>query len=248
MRVLVAPDSFKGSATAAEIAESIRRGWLDVRPKDTVVLLPLADNGEGTLDAVEAASPGTMRQVVPVDGPGSVDAAPWLLHEDGTAIVELAAACGLPMWPSSDPLGAHTLALGQVLRAAAEDPRVGRIVVAVGGSASTDGGTGALVALGAAFRGIDSSVLALGELRWVNSRTSSLTNSLRLLVVVSRFSSRSTHRCSAPSVPQGSSVPKRMRLPLTSTFSRGRWPDSQTSSAATRIARGQEPPAARHTD
>lgn len=142
---------------AAVAAEELRRGWLEERPGDEVVALPLADGGEGTLEAIEAAAPTARREEVTVDGPAGALSVPWLLLEDGTAVVELAVACGLPLWPEPDPFGAHTGALGQVLRAAAEDSRVRRIDVAVGGSASTDGGTGALAALGADF------VLAEGD-------------------------------------------------------------------------------------
>lgn len=167
MRVVIAPDSFKGSAAARDVATAVALGWLDARPHDEVVLLPLADGGEGTLDAVVAATPGAVVERVPVDGPAGRAQAPWARTPDGTAVVELAAACGLPLWPEPDPLGAHTFALGQVLRAAAEDPRTRCIVVALGGSASTDGGTGALAALGAAFHtagGMPLGVLTLERL------------------------------------------------------------------------------------
>ena len=151
MRLLLAPDSFKGSVPARTAAHVLRTGWRDVRPDDEVQVLPMADGGEGTLDAVEAATAGVQRIRVPVDGPGGVTEAPWLLLPDGTGVVELAACCGLPLWPEPDPVGAHTRALGQVLREAATHPEVRRLVVAVGGSASTDGGSGALAALGARF-------------------------------------------------------------------------------------------------
>ena len=151
MRVVIAPDSFKGSVTASRAAEILRLGWLDVRPDDEVVTLPLADGGEGTLDAMASASPGSRLMSTVVDGPTGPAEAPWLLLPDGTGVVELASACGLPLWPQPDPIGAHTFALGQVLQAAATHPEVDRVVVALGGSASTDGGTGALTALGAQF-------------------------------------------------------------------------------------------------
>jgi glycerate 2-kinase len=162
VRIVVAPDSFKGSASATEVAAAIRRGWLEVRPGDEVVALPLADGGEGTLDAFAGAVPLVRRREVRVDGPAGPATAPWLLTEDGTAVVELAAACGLPLWPEPRPLDAHTYALGQVLRDAASDQAVDRIVVAVGGSASTDGGTGALTALGARFLDRDGRPIPLG--------------------------------------------------------------------------------------
>lgn len=155
MRVVIAPDSFKGSVLAGRAAAALRRGWLDGRPGDEVLSLPLADGGEGTLDAIATAPPSGCQMSTRVDGPAGPIDAPWLLLPDGTAVAELAVACGLPMWPRPDPLGAHTGALGQVLRAAAAHPDVRRLVIALGGSASTDGGVGALRALGAEFALVD---------------------------------------------------------------------------------------------
>lgn len=163
VRVLIAPDSFKGSVTAARAAEALRLGWLDVRPDDDVVALPMADGGEGTLEAIESSSPRAQRLSCLVDGPGGPTSAPWLLLPDGTAVVELAAVCGLPLWPSPDPMGAHTLALGQVLATVTRHAGVERVVVAVGGSASTEGGTGALTALGASFLLEDGNPIPLGS-------------------------------------------------------------------------------------
>lgn len=150
-RVLVAPDSFKGSATAAEVAAAVRDGWLAERPADRVVLAPVADGGEGTLDAFAAAVPGTRRMPVEVDGPdGRRVRCSWLLLPDGAAVVELAAASGLPLMRAPEPFSAHTLGFGQAI-ADALDSGVDRLLLAIGGSASTDGGTGLLTALGARF-------------------------------------------------------------------------------------------------
>lgn len=152
MRVLCAPDAFKGTIDAAAAAEALAAGWLEVRPHDDVVVLPLADGGEGTLDAVARALPAAVR--VPVTGVPGPDGRPgdgsWLRLPDGTGVVELAGVCGLPLLDRLDPLGASTAGLGAVI---ADALRSGAkaLVVAVGGSASTDGGTGALRALGARF-------------------------------------------------------------------------------------------------
>lgn len=149
LRVLVAPDSFKGSVDAAAAANALATGWRRVRPGDDVRCLPQADGGEGTAAVVEAAVRGSRRRDAgPVHGPDGRPVAGWWLElPDGTAVVELAASAGLPLMRERDALGAGTRGLGEVLRAAvaAGAPRV---VVAVGGSASTDGGAGALVALG----------------------------------------------------------------------------------------------------
>jgi len=149
MRVLVAPDAFKGTLSAADAAACLAAGWRDVRPEDEVALLPLADGGEGTLDALAAADPSFSRVPVPaVCGPcGARVDAEHLLRRDGTAVVELARSSGLPLAPRLDPLGATTRGVGEVLHAALR-AGAARVVVAVGGSASTDGGAGLLRALG----------------------------------------------------------------------------------------------------
>ncbi|MBL7524434.1 glycerate kinase, partial [Frankia sp. CNm7] len=153
LRVVIAPDSFKGSLAADQVADALADGWLSARPDDHVVRLPVADGGEGTLDVFATAVPGARRHPVTVLGPGGrpVDAE-WLALPDGTAVVELARGSGLPLLGHRrDPLGAHTVGLGQLLAAALDDPATRQIIVTLGGSASTDGATGALAALGARF-------------------------------------------------------------------------------------------------
>ncbi len=148
MRVLIAPDSFKGSLAAGDAARALARGWLARRPADEVRLLPLADGGEGTLDAFASALPDAKRMTETVGGPdGRTVVADWLLLPDGSAVIELAQSSGLPLMHIPDPLGAHTCGLGAVMRAAM-DKGATRLIVGLGGSASTDGGTGALRALG----------------------------------------------------------------------------------------------------
>jgi len=149
LRIVIAPDSFKGTLSAAGVADAIARGWRTRRPHDELVLVPQADGGEGTLDAVEAAVPGSVRQHVgSVTGPdGRPTPGDWLLLPDGTGVAELAGPSGLPLMARPDPLGAHTIGLGEVI-AHALAHGVRRLVVGLGGSASTDGGAGALSALG----------------------------------------------------------------------------------------------------
>ncbi|MFI6096288.1 glycerate kinase [Lentzea sp. NPDC051213] len=149
MRVLIAPDSFKGSIDAAGAAEAIASGWRAVRPQDEVRCLPLADGGEGTLAAL---APGA--SLIPArvfDPVGRERDAHWALLPDGTAVVELAEASGLPLLETPAPLTASTFGFGQLLRIAARHRGTRRIIAALGGSATTDGGAGALTALGAAF-------------------------------------------------------------------------------------------------
>jgi glycerate 2-kinase len=149
VEVVVAPDSFKGGPPATEVAASIARGWRRVRPDDVVVELPLADGGEGTLEAMDAAVAAAERIGVPgVTGPdGRRVQAEWLLLPDRTGVIELASSSGLPLMAHPDPLGATTRGMGEVI-ADALDRGVTRLLIGLGGSASTDGGTGALRALG----------------------------------------------------------------------------------------------------
>lgn len=173
MRVVVAPDSFKGSASAVEIAAAVAAGWRDARPSDDVILAPMADGGEGTMDAFAAARP-TARQVpVRVVGPDdqSVDAG-YLLLDDGTAVLELAATSGLHLTGRQRPLEAHTRGFGQAI-AAALDAGATRMLLAVGGSGATDGGVGMLRELGGSFLGAGGRPVgdgggALGELARVD--------------------------------------------------------------------------------
>ena len=162
-RVVVAPDSFKGTATAVEVAESIAAGWLDVFPEDEVLRVPMADGGEGALDAFELAWPGAERRPVIVTGPDdTVVEASWLLLPDGTAVVELANTSGITLLHPLRPLEAHSLGFGQAV-CAALDAGAERLVLAIGGSASTDGGAGVLSELGARFRGADGATVMPGN-------------------------------------------------------------------------------------
>ena len=162
-RVVVAPDSFKGSLDAAPAAEAIARGWRTVRPDDELVLLPQADGGEGTLDAVATAVPGArVEDAGPVSGPdGRPVEGHWLTLPDGTAVVELAQPAGLPLMAVPDALGATTRGLGEVI-ARALDAGAARLVIGLGGSASTDGGAGALAALGLRLLDADGAELPVG--------------------------------------------------------------------------------------
>src|SRR5690242_10001778 len=103
MRVILAPDSFKGSASAAEVVDALSAGWRRQRPEDELVAVPLADGGEGTIDVLARADPGATWHAVRVSGPdGSPVDAAWLLLSDGTAVVELAQSSGLPLMRTPD--------------------------------------------------------------------------------------------------------------------------------------------------
>lgn len=149
LSVIIAPDSFKGSLPASDVAAAISRGWMSIRPRDVVSLLPQADGGEGTLEAIAAAVPdAVLHEVGPVTGPdGRATPGAWLELPDRTGVVELAQCSGLPLMARRDPLSATTRGLGELIRHAMEGG-IESLVIGLGGSASTDGGAGALSALG----------------------------------------------------------------------------------------------------
>ena len=151
LRVVFAPDSFKGSLSSLEVAHALAVGWARARPDDDLLLAPLADGGEGTLVAVEAAGGWDAREAAAHDPIGRPITARWLQSSDGRrAVVELASASGLSRLAPSEyaPMTASTRGTGEVLRAAL-DAGVRHVVVGIGGSATNDGGTGLLEALGA---------------------------------------------------------------------------------------------------
>ncbi|MEH0108660.1 glycerate kinase [Tersicoccus sp. MR15.9] len=148
LRVVVASDKFKGSATAAEVGDALAAGIRSVRADAVVDVVPVADGGEGTLDAALAS--GFVRYETAVHGPtGESLTAAFGMRSD-EALVELATASGLDLLPGGvpAPLRATSRGTGDLIRAAL-DAGARRLVLAVGGSACTDGGAGLLAALGA---------------------------------------------------------------------------------------------------
>jgi glycerate kinase len=151
LRIVIAPDSFKGSLTSLEVASALADGWRAARPDDEVLLAPLADGGEGTLVAIQAAGGWDWRTVQATDPIGRPVQVRWLRSSDGRkAVVELAEASGLSRLATAerDPVGASTRGTGEVLQAVLEDG-IRTITLGIGGSATTDGGAGILTALGA---------------------------------------------------------------------------------------------------
>lgn len=153
-RVLIAADKFKGSLSAAEVAAAIGAGLRRVRPDATVVPVPVADGGDGTLAAAAAA--GFELVEVPAVGPTGCPVAARYARRDDVAVVELADVCGLVRLPGTEPapMTAHTRGLGQVVAAAVAGGCT-EIVLGIGGSASTDGGAGLVRALGARLLDVD---------------------------------------------------------------------------------------------
>lgn len=146
--VVVAPDKFKGSATAAEVSQALSRGLAAGCPGVLVERLPMADGGEGTVDAAVAA--GFSRSSVTVTGPTGAPVVADFALRGSEAVVEMAAASGLDLLPGGvkDPLGATSRGTGELVSAAL-DAGATTVVLGVGGSASTDGGAGLIRALGA---------------------------------------------------------------------------------------------------
>lgn len=163
MRVVFAPDSFKGTIGAAAAAEALAEGWRSVRPGDQLVLLPMADGGEGTREAFSVAVAGSRQESVSVLGPDGVPHdAPFLMLPDDTAFIDLASASGIELLHGRRlPFDAHTFGFGQAI-AAAVAAGATRVLVGIGSSASTDLGTGMLAALGARFLGADGAQVPLG--------------------------------------------------------------------------------------
>ncbi len=151
LTVLFAPDSFKGSLTSVEVAKALAAGWTKGRPADELLLSPLADGGEGTLESIAAAGGWEWRETLATDPIGRSITGRWLRSTDGRgAVIELAQASGLSrLGPDErDPIGASTRGTGEIIKAAL-DTGCPEILLGIGGSATNDGGRGILVSLGA---------------------------------------------------------------------------------------------------
>jgi glycerate kinase len=149
LTVLIAPDSFKGSLTSVQVAQALADGWTRARPDDAVLLCPLADGGEGTLEAVAAAGGWEWQQATATDPLGRSISARWLRSGDGSrAVIEMAESSGLSrVTPGErDAVHATSAGLGDVLRLVAGSG-VREVILGIGGSATTDGGFGMLAAL-----------------------------------------------------------------------------------------------------
>ncbi|WP_319242830.1 glycerate kinase [uncultured Propionivibrio sp.] len=164
MRIVVAPDSYKGSVSALDVANAMARGIQKVFPDAEVCKVPIADGGEGTVEALVTATAGQLK-TSEVTGPlGSRLPAQWGVLGDGrTAVIEMAAASGLPLVAPEmrNPLITTTLGTGELISAAL-DAGLRRIIIGIGGSATNDGGVGMARALGAHFLDAQGQELAEG--------------------------------------------------------------------------------------
>ena len=166
MKIVIAPDSFKDSLRAEGVAQAIADGLAHVWPDAHMIQCPMADGGEGTVDAVLAACNGELRRHT-VCGPlgGTVDARWGWLADSRTALIEMAEASGLQLVPPGqrDACSSTTFGTGELIRAAL-DAGAERIILAIGGSATNDGGAGAMQALGVQLFDADDQALPPGGL------------------------------------------------------------------------------------
>lgn len=150
MRVVIAPQEFKGSLTAAQAAVAMAEGVRRVLPKAELDLVPMADGGPGTVEAMVAARGGRLMRAPAHDPLGRPLEAAWGLLDEETAVIEMAAAAGLSLLREEerDPRLTTTYGVGDLIRAAL-DAGCRRLIVGIGGSATNDGGAGLAQALGA---------------------------------------------------------------------------------------------------
>lgn len=164
MHIVVAPDSYKGSVSAMGVAEAMERGIHKVFPEATVSKIPIADGGEGTVEAMVSATGGEIR-TSEVTGPlGERVVSHWGILGDGqTAVIEMAAASGLPLVPKDklSPRTATTFGTGELIRAALA-AGLRKIIIGIGGSATNDGGAGMARALGIRFLAADGAEIPEG--------------------------------------------------------------------------------------
>lgn len=153
MKILLAPDSFKGSLSSIEAIEILKTAAKNIFGEIEIIKLPVADGGEGTVDSFVYAAKGEFKTYA-VKGPllNKVDAKYGLINDGKTAVIEMAEASGLPLVPIEyrNPLEASSFGTGQLINHMLNEG-IRDIIIGIGGSATNDGGMGALIALGAKF-------------------------------------------------------------------------------------------------
>jgi glycerate kinase len=153
MKIIIAPDSFKGSLTAKEAADAIADGVNSALPEALIDIIPLADGGEGTLDSLVSSTKGQFKDVSALDPLGRKINAPYgILGDRETAVIEMSLASGITLIKKDElnPLFTSTYGTGQLIKQALDDG-YRKFIICIGGSATNDGGTGMAQALGIKF-------------------------------------------------------------------------------------------------
>lgn len=164
MKIVIAPQGFKGNLTALQVAQAIENGIKRVAPSAMTTIKPMADGGEGTVQALVDATGGKMMATEVTDPLGGRVNAHWgILSDETTAVIEMASASGLPLVPPGkrNPLVTTTYGTGELVRAAL-DHSCRKLIIGIGGSATNDGGAGMAQALGAIFLDTEGEGLPFG--------------------------------------------------------------------------------------
>ncbi|WP_075618852.1 glycerate kinase [Paenisporosarcina indica] len=170
MKVIIAPDSFKGSVSASEMCRIIKRGIVKVFPEAEVIEVPLADGGEGTMENLVYSSIGTIKTIDVHDPLGrKIKASYGILGDGETVIVEMAQASGLPLVKEHEklPLKTTSYGTGELIKDAVEKG-YRKFIIGLGGSATNDGGVGVLKALGMRFYNVEDEELKDGGADLIN--------------------------------------------------------------------------------
>lgn len=164
MKIVISIDSLKGSLTSIEAGNAIKKGILNVDNNADITIMPLADGGEGTVEALVEGMNGE-EQTITVTGPinEKVNAKYGILKDTNTAIIEMAQASGLPLVPTDlrNPLNTNTYGVGEIIKEAIQKG-CRNFIVGIGGSATNDGGVGMLQALGYEFYDENNNLVGLG--------------------------------------------------------------------------------------
>ncbi|MBQ9789693.1 MAG: glycerate kinase [Lentisphaeria bacterium] len=165
MKFVIAPDSYKNCLKATQVAEAMQKGLLSIYPDAETILIPLADGGEGTTEAIINATNGTIYKC-PAHDPlmREIEAFYGITGDGETAVVEVAAASGIELLKSSelDVLNASSFGSGEVINAAIAKSNIKTLFIGLGGSATNDGGVGILQALGGEFFDKQGRIIPLG--------------------------------------------------------------------------------------
>ncbi|NLZ93521.1 MAG: glycerate kinase [Firmicutes bacterium] len=152
MKIVIATDSYKGSISTVDAARAIEKGIIKVFPQAEIIKMPVADGGEGTVNALVLGTNGEFRQAEVISPIGDKILAQYGILQDNTAVIEMASASGLQLIPEEmrNPLYTTTYGTGQLIKAAL-DEGCKKILIGIGGSATNDGGAGMAQALGVSF-------------------------------------------------------------------------------------------------